>query len=52
MIIEMCDDIIRVSHGFRDCQMLGYIAVALPVAESITSALKSGNYDIINFGGP
>jgi hypothetical protein len=22
MIIEMCDDMIRVSHGFRGCQML------------------------------
>ena len=27
MIIEMCDDIIRVSHGFDGCQMLEYIAV-------------------------
>ena len=26
MIIEMCDDIIRVSHGFEGCQMLEYIA--------------------------
>jgi hypothetical protein len=27
MIIEMCDDIIRVSHGFRGCQMLRFIAI-------------------------
>jgi hypothetical protein len=26
MIIEMCDDMIRVSHGFRGCQMLNFIA--------------------------
>jgi hypothetical protein len=26
MIIEMCDDIIRVSHGFDGCQILEYIA--------------------------
>ena len=41
MIIEMCDDIIRVSHGFDGCQMLEYIA------ESKTSLWKTGNYDII-----
>jgi len=45
MIIEMYDDIIRVSHGFDVCQTLEYIA------ESNTSALKSENYNIINFGG-
>jgi len=27
MIIEMCDDRIRVSHVFRGCQMLRLIAV-------------------------
>jgi hypothetical protein len=26
MIIEMCDDIIQVSHGFEDCQSLRFIA--------------------------
>jgi hypothetical protein len=40
MIIEMCDDIIRVSHGFDGCQMLEYIA------DSNTSALKTGDDDI------
>jgi len=25
MIIEMCNDMIRISHGFRWCQMLRYI---------------------------
>ena len=27
MIIEMCKDIIRISHGFRACQMLAFMAV-------------------------
>jgi len=45
-IIEIYSDIIRVSHGFEGCQMLEYIA------DSNTSALKFGNYDIANFGGP
>jgi len=27
MIIEMCDDIIRVSHGSEDCQTYRLIAV-------------------------
>jgi hypothetical protein len=42
-IVEIYFDIIRVSQRFRGCQMLEYIA------ESNTSALKTGNYDIINF---
>jgi hypothetical protein len=46
MIIEMYDDMIRISHGFEGCQPLEYIA------ESNTSALKSGNYYIITFGAP
>ena len=42
MIIEMCDDIIRVSHGFDGCQMLEYIA------ESTIGDLGAGNDDITN----
>jgi len=41
-VIEMYGDIIRVSHAFEGCQMLEYIA------DSNTSALKTGNDDITN----
>jgi hypothetical protein len=51
MVIEFSDDIIRVSHGFRDSQILRFIAVALPVAESKTTALKTGKDDITSFNG-
>ena len=44
-VIEMCDDMIRVSHGFRGCQMLRFIAV------SITSNMRTGKDDILNFYG-
>jgi hypothetical protein len=44
-IIEMCDDMIRISHGFRGCQMLEYIAV------TCTLPLKFGNDDITGFEG-
>jgi hypothetical protein len=43
MIIEMYDDIIRVSHGFDVCQTLEYIA------ESTTGDKKACNDDITNF---
>ena len=26
-VIEMCEDMFRVSHGFRSCQMLAFMAV-------------------------
>ena len=45
-IIEIYDDIIRVSHGFDGCQMLEYIAV------TCTLPLKSGNKDITTFLRP
>jgi hypothetical protein len=41
----MYDDMIRISESFEGCQLSIYIA------ESDTSALKSENYNIINFGG-
>jgi hypothetical protein len=45
-IIEIYRDIIRISHGFDGCQILEYIA------DSNTSALRTGADDITNFGGP
>ena len=33
MIIEMCDDIIRVSHGFEGCQTLKFIETMLKIAK-------------------
>ena len=45
-IIEIYNDMIRVSHGFEGCQMLEYIA------DSNASALKSGNDDITTFLRP
>ena len=44
MIIEICDDKIRVSHGFEYCQSLGFIAV-------VRYAPKTENEDIINIYG-
>jgi len=43
MIIEMCDDIIRVSHGFDGCQILEYIA------DISTGHQRNRNNDIISF---
>ena len=42
-VIEMYDDIIRVSHGFDGCQMLEYIA------DSTTGDQGAGNDAITNF---
>ena len=39
----MCDDIIRVSHGFDGCQMLEYIA------EISAGDQRAGNDDITGF---
>ena len=33
VVIEMCDDMIRISHGFDGCQMLEYIAVNLLIRQ-------------------
>ena len=46
MIIEMCDDMIRISHGFDGCQMMEYIA------DSNTSTLRTGDDDITTFLRP
>ena len=45
-IIEIYDDIIRVSHGFDGCQMLEYIA------DIARHALKTGVDDITNIFSP
>jgi hypothetical protein len=45
-IIEIYDDIIRVSHGFDGCQILEYIA------ETCNSAIGTGIDDITGFFSP
>ena len=43
MVIEIYDDIIRISHGFEGCQRLGYIA------DTCNSAPETGIDDITGF---
>jgi hypothetical protein len=43
MVIEICDDIIRVSHGFKGCHRLSFMA------ESTTGDQGIGDDDITNF---
>jgi len=45
-VIEIYSDMIRVSHGFEDCQSLRFIA------DSNASALSAENDHITNFAGP
>ena len=45
IIIEMYDDMFRISYGFTGCQMLRLIA------DSVTSSLRTGKDDILNFYG-
>jgi len=44
-VMEICDDMIRVSHGFKDCQMIRFIA------DRVTSSMKTERDDILNFYG-
>jgi hypothetical protein len=46
MIIEMCDDMFRISYGFTGCQTHRFIA------ESTTGDQGAGNDDITTFLGP
>jgi hypothetical protein len=43
MVIEMYDDMIRISHGFEGCQLSIYIA------DSVISSLNTGKDYILNF---
>jgi hypothetical protein len=49
MIIEMYNDMIRISDCFEGCQTFRFIAVALPVAGTLNTAVRATILDTIKF---